>query len=269
MSGAAISFSSDDLAGCVASYDPAKHEAPLVIGHPQIDAPAYGWVQKLHLDGDRMMATAKQVEPAFAELVRAGRFKKVSSSFWSPDAAGNPTPGQWALRHVGFLGAAAPSVKGMKPAHFADGAAGVLDFSDETLLAMQADFDRQARRKDTETFIEKLIGEGRILPVFRDGLASFMEGVDDGSVMSFAENGASLSDGRRAWFKSFLARLPQVVSFGAFPMPPTNDDASGLRAPDGYSVARDSDGHLQRARDYAREHGVSFADAVLKTAGGR
>ena len=47
MSGAVLAFSESDLAACAAAYDPAKHEAPLVVGHPKHDAPAYGWVKQL------------------------------------------------------------------------------------------------------------------------------------------------------------------------------------------------------------------------------
>ena len=35
-------------------------------------------------------------------------------------------PGKWYLRHVGFLGAAAPAVKGLKPVEFADDGGGVV-----------------------------------------------------------------------------------------------------------------------------------------------
>ena len=40
MSGANLNFSEADLAATVLAYDPALHEAPLVIGHPKHDAPA-------------------------------------------------------------------------------------------------------------------------------------------------------------------------------------------------------------------------------------
>ena len=41
-SGQTIEFSEADLDGVVQNYDPAVHEAPIVIGHPKTDAPAYG-----------------------------------------------------------------------------------------------------------------------------------------------------------------------------------------------------------------------------------
>src|SRR5579859_6693046 len=95
VSGATIGFSEADLAGAVAAYDPALHEAPLVVGYPVMDAPAYGWVESLRLNGDRLVATPSQVDAQFAELVQTGRYKKRSASFYPPDHPANPKPGNW------------------------------------------------------------------------------------------------------------------------------------------------------------------------------
>jgi len=70
------------------------------------------------------------VQPEFAEMVNAGRFKKRSASFLMPDTKGNPTPGKFYLRHVGFLGAQGPAVKGLKDFQFADEGEGVAEFSE-------------------------------------------------------------------------------------------------------------------------------------------
>ncbi len=118
--GEALTFAEADLAATAAAYDPKIHEAPIVVGHPQQDAPAYGWIAGLAAGGSSLQATPSQVDPAFAELVEEGRFKKVSASFYRPTAAGNPKPGVWYLRHVGFLGAQPPALKGLKPIQFAD-----------------------------------------------------------------------------------------------------------------------------------------------------
>lgn len=129
MNGAVLEFSAADLAATAAAYDPAKHEAPLVIGHPRHDAPAYGWVKSVAaVNGLEIEPT--QVDPAFAEMHAAGRFKKRSAAFYSPDAPNNPVPGVWYLKHVGFLGAAAPAVKGLRNAEFAEAEEGVVEFGE-------------------------------------------------------------------------------------------------------------------------------------------
>lgn len=130
MSGEELAFSEADLKASAEAYDPALHEAPIVVGHPRLDAPAYGWVGKVEFSNGEMRAEPEQVDPAFAELVKAGRFKKVSASFYRKGAAGNPNPEVHYLRHVGFLGAAAPAVKGLKPVEFAAVADGdIIEFS--------------------------------------------------------------------------------------------------------------------------------------------
>jgi hypothetical protein len=126
MAGAALDFAAADLAGCAAAYDPARFEAPLVIGHPRLDAPAYGWVAALEEEDGGLFATPRQVDPAFARLVEAGRYKKISASFFRPDAAENPAPGHWYLRHVGFLGAVELAVQGLRPIQFAAAGAGIV-----------------------------------------------------------------------------------------------------------------------------------------------
>ena len=130
MSGAALSFSEADLSATAAAYDPAKHEAPLVCGHPQHDAPAYGWVGGLSFAEGALEAGPTQVDPAFAEMVSRGAFKKISASFYSPDSPGNPVPGVYYLRHVGFLGAMPPAVKGLRNPSFADTEQGVVEFAE-------------------------------------------------------------------------------------------------------------------------------------------
>jgi len=121
MSGATLAFTEADLQASANAYDPAKHEAPLVVGHPKADAPAYGWVSRLAFTESGLQAEPHQVDATFAELVSAGRYKKISASFYPPESPANPVPGVYYLRHVGFLGAQPPAIKGLKQAEFADG----------------------------------------------------------------------------------------------------------------------------------------------------
>ncbi|MBA1271703.1 peptidase, partial [Pseudomonas carnis] len=93
MGGGSFDFSESDLAATVKAYDPTLHEAPLVIGHPKHDAPAAGWVKSLTATPTGLIAEPQQVDVQFAEQVASGSYKKVSASFYHPDAANNPVPG--------------------------------------------------------------------------------------------------------------------------------------------------------------------------------
>jgi hypothetical protein len=106
--GIAKEYTEDDLNFIATSYNPSENEAPIVIGHPVDNAPAYGWIESLKVTGDKLIAKAKDVIPEFTEAVKKGLYKKRSISL---DKDGK-------LRHVGFLGAAAPAVKGLADIQF-------------------------------------------------------------------------------------------------------------------------------------------------------
>jgi hypothetical protein len=94
----------------MAKFNAAVHEPSAVIGHPADNAPAYGWVADLKKEGDLLLAKFRQVQPEFASMVGQGLFKKRFAAFY-PDGS---------LRHVGFLGAAPPAVKGLPDVAFTE-----------------------------------------------------------------------------------------------------------------------------------------------------
>jgi hypothetical protein len=104
-----------DLSRVVRNYDPTFHEAPETLGHRADDQPAYGWIDALALDGDTLLARERQVDPRFAEARQAGKFKKRSAAFYC-DENGQVT----GLRHLAWLGAGIPEVKGLQDVAFND-----------------------------------------------------------------------------------------------------------------------------------------------------
>lgn len=89
--------------------DPGK-EAPLCKGHPETDDPAYGWVKKLYIEDDILKASVT-LNKNFEEEVKDEQFKKVSIAIDE----------NLLLKHIGFLGAAHPAVKGLKPVQLSEG----------------------------------------------------------------------------------------------------------------------------------------------------
>lgn len=262
MAGRQHAFTRDDLVALAQSYNAAAEEAPIVVGHPRDDLPAYGWIKRLTVRGDTLVAQPHQVEPQFAAMVRDGRFKKVSVSFWSPEHPSNPTPGRLALKHVGFLGAAPPAVAGLKAAAFAaddQSAAFELDFAasreeidmpndnpgaDADLAARQAEFAAreealkareaafvaaaaEARQADIDAFLSGLVSAGKLAPGSKAEFASFMASLDDGTIDFSAERKVSPLN----WFKSVLASAEPLIKFGAHaaagPLP-ADDDPQAL-----------------------------------------
>lgn len=98
----------------IETFDADYHEPPLVVGHPKDNDPAFGWVQDLKVEtvngGKVLFMKARDVVPEFEDLVNQGLYKKRSASFY-PDGR---------LRHVGFLGAVPPAVKGLADLKFED-----------------------------------------------------------------------------------------------------------------------------------------------------
>jgi len=109
--GQKLMFTEEDLDQVVGTYAPGNHEAPLIIGHDQSDGtPALGWVKNLWRKGKALWGNV-ELTPKAEKLIRDGVFKKVSSSFYLPEAETNPHPGKLALRHLGLV--SIPAVKGL------------------------------------------------------------------------------------------------------------------------------------------------------------
>jgi arsenate reductase-like glutaredoxin family protein len=229
----------DDLDKTVASYNPEHNEAPVVIGHPQNNGPAYGWVEGLKRVGDLLVAKLKQVEPQFAEMVKAGRYKKRSASFYADGS----------LRHIGFLGAVPPAIKGLKDFIFNEDApfeeyqqpitkeneamtqeefeemlkeerqktAAALqqaaDFKEKlgTAAANFAEAQKSAKQKEIAAFINDGITTGKLLPAWKDqGLGEFMAALEEN------QGEYEFSEGKKQspadFFREFLE------SFSAHPL---------------------------------------------------
>jgi hypothetical protein len=77
-------------------------------------------VEGLKKQGNLLLAKFKQIQPEFEEMLKKGLFKKRSSAFY-PDGT---------LRHVAFLGAIPPAVKGLPDVAFDEGEVTTFEFSD-------------------------------------------------------------------------------------------------------------------------------------------
>ena len=125
--GVRVTITAADVAAIAASYDPQLHEAPLVVGHPKLDLPAYGWAERLEVtETGELVAVPHQVDSEFGEMVEAGRFKKISAALYGARSASNPSPGKPYLRHIGFFGAHPPAVKGLKSIEFGEDEEGLI-----------------------------------------------------------------------------------------------------------------------------------------------
>ncbi len=102
-----VTVTEADFDGLVSAYS-AQDPAPVVVGHPATDAPAYAWIDAVRRSGDRLQAKIRDVMPAFRDAVESGRYTGRSIAFTGTS-----------LKHLGFLGGRAPAVPGLAPTRFA------------------------------------------------------------------------------------------------------------------------------------------------------
>ena len=125
MEGQEISFSDEDIDSIAAAYNGyhrAGYGAPLCLGHPASNGPAYGETAGLISKNGRLFALVKP-DNRLLDMVQSGLYKKVSAAFYRPGEARNPAgTGAWYLRHIGFLGAQPPAVKGLEQVEFMESA---------------------------------------------------------------------------------------------------------------------------------------------------
>ena len=103
------SYNEEDLENIIQSFNEDKDGVPVVVGHPSDNSPAYAWMDKVEMVDDTLFAETKDDNPDFIDAVKKKTYKNRSISL-TPDGK---------LRHVGFLGGAAPAVKGLAPVSFA------------------------------------------------------------------------------------------------------------------------------------------------------
>lgn len=284
------------------SYNPALREAPLVVGHPAANLPAYGWVaragSKPSADGRVLTMDSRAVEPAFAEMVRTARFPKRSASFYHPSNPNSPTPGKWYLRHVGFLGAQPPAVAGLKDIQFSEGDAdGVISFSETAITQKEILMDEETKARlakaEAEAESAKLAQANAeaATKVAQEQLAEFAEAQRQSrhaAHVSFAE--AQVKAGKilpkdKETAVAVLDQLAdsQPVEFseagvskkvapaewfkglieGAKPLVEFGEFAGGDAG--GESTKGMSDADIdRRAKAYAAQHNVSYSEALSK-----
>lgn len=127
-SGCEFSFTARDLMEVAESYSTKKRVAPLTINHPNDDKPELGEVKALYFDRDALYAVGS-FSSYLEDSIKKGEHQNRSAALYLPETPGNPTPGKYYLKHVGFLdNNIAPAIKGMEPVQFSS-AGGIASFS--------------------------------------------------------------------------------------------------------------------------------------------
>ncbi|WP_180897306.1 hypothetical protein [Martelella soudanensis] len=263
-SGHSVEFTERDLSEIAQAYDAKLHEAPIVVGHPKTNAPAFGWVDKVVAKPDGLHAVPRQVNAEFEEMVKQGAYKKVSAAFYPKHAQNNPTPGLPYLRHIGFLGAQPPAVKGLSPIEFSED--DDLFFAEESLMALREHSlmarERALRRAEVERTIRNVLQEGRLPIGLLEGTLAFAESLDEQAEFEFSDGDEVSKETQVKWFLEFLEKLPVPLIKGELAVGEIPDDDEFFEAPEGYTVSPYSAELDRLARQHMKHNGGSYADAV-------
>lgn len=242
-SGNTKTWTGKDLEKIVNQYNDKKHEAPVVIGHPKENAPAFGWVEELKTDGKVLFARFKQLVPEFIEAVKQGLYKKRSISLY-PDLT---------LRHIGFLGAIPPAVKGLADIAFNEAETITMEFNSMTekdkIKELQAQLEAEQKKNRTaefREFVSKLHSEGKIVSELQDEIIELMEAMHTAGEYEFSEGKACTLDK----FRKYLKKQPAIVEFGEKVQ---KDAVSGIKASEQLNMLA-----MQRSK----EQGISFSEAL-------
>lgn len=269
MEGQAVSFSDDELRGIAQRYDPALHEAPLIVGHPQHDAPAYGWVKGLSFADGRLQASEHQVMPEFAQMRQQGRFKKLSARFFTPQHPNNPTPGQFYLRDVGFLGALPPAVKGLRTYSFGDDGAGAvvaceLSFGDLPAWGGTSIARLLGRLRDWLIEQSGLDAADRVLPAHEvDALREISQRAADAPAIAAAPTLGSFADRPAPSLTPATQEFSTMTEAEQAALEAAQREAADLKAEN----ARLKAVQAQAQADQRHAANLSFADGLIQ--GGR
>lgn len=250
-SGNSREWNRGDLEEIVAQYNSKKHEAPVVVGHPKENAPAFGWVEGLKTDGKVLYAKLKQLVPEFIDAVKKGMYKKRSISLY-PDLT---------LRHIGFLGAMPPAVKGLADIAFNENNAITMEFTApmrrkdnmiekdkkiNELKAMLKAEQKKNRLADFKEFTDRLHSEGKVVSELKDTVVELMEALHGAGEYEFSEGKANTL----SKFKEYLRKQPQIVEFGE---KVKNETVTNTLASEQLNIL---------AVEKAREKNISFSDAL-------
>lgn len=236
-------YSTEDLEKMVANFN-AADQAPIVVGHPETDAPAWGWLSEVKRQGEVLLGRIGELHKDFAAALAENKFRNRSVRI--AQTASGPK-----LLHLGFLGAVLPQVEGLKTAAFGDDSQR-LDYAfdlpekaptseggqtatkeeemdkDEQIKKLQADLaaekkaradektaaDEKARktlRAEFALFVDsELIGKGKLPKEEKEAAVEFMASLPTGEAADFSvtEEGKTTTHSLVEWFKDFVKSLP-------------------------------------------------------------
>lgn len=272
----------EDLDKIVYQAKNVHKDSPICVGHPESNSPAYGWLTNVQRIGNGLYCGFKDVQKEFVEAVKKGLFKNRSLSL----------DGDLNIRHLAFLGAQAPAIKGLEPFCFADDddktqTIEITDFSDiededkskntenerekmEKLEDLQKQLDARneqieklqkqiaqgeaaKKRQEFEDFCDKAIEKGNILPKHKECIVNILAACDDMKTFNFADCGE----------KSAVDTVKEFV--GSLKIMDFEEIANKQDAPDSQNFEDVENKPIsEQLKEISRKENISINEAYVK-----
>lgn len=118
-------FTIADLDEMVEAFNKVGFSPPIKAGHAGgqeseakarevFGAPALGYVERVYRVGEKLLADFKDIPRKFADLIKAGAYKRVSSEIYYDYIGGSGRKFHRVLKAVSFLGADIPAITNLK-----------------------------------------------------------------------------------------------------------------------------------------------------------
>ncbi len=235
MRGKPHSFSESDLEKLnsgIQSQLANGYKPPVVKGHPKMDDPRVASIVDSKVEGNIVKVKLDEVNPLFAEEVKSGGFKYLSSSIFGGAL-------EKGLRHLGALGAVGPAMKGMNELCFGEGMFAEVDKGETEdnviCFAERYDWDSLVPRTVFESLVYRLSSIGKIFRGQREQLIA-SKGVEEADKV-FPESTIKEVEDVESVLK-YAADFPQQVSptnggkeEGSFSEPAEGGDGAPPPAP--------------------------------------
>lgn len=235
------SYTEADIDQIIANFN-ATDRAPIVVGHPSTDSPAWGWIDALKRKGDTLFARIAEMRDELKQAIADGRFRNRSIRLIQRDDGPS-------LAHVGFLGGVLPEVKGLAPlpafatgegiefefgvpAPAADPMSKELDdlrrqLSDEINRRAQveielAELKAKTRRQEFETWVSAQVEQGRIPVSLKDALISLLTSLPPAGEVAFAMGEKNMRASAVDLVKTIISALPAPAFSQGLPAPADN-----------------------------------------------
>jgi hypothetical protein len=240
--GVTRSYTEADLDKIASSYDARKHEAPIVVGHPKDNAPAFGWVESLKREGTKLLAKYKQISPDFTQWAQQGLYKKKSIALY-PDMS---------LRHVGYLGAQPPAIKGLPDFAFEEGSDPItIEFMEDSRMSV---LQRLMRRMREYLFAKDGVPKAdETIPEWELGMLDPSE--EPNATPSFKEPDMNVQELQAKLDAEIAARQQADAAFA---------ESEAKRKTAEEENARLLDAQNKADRDARRASATAFAESLVK-----